>query len=409
VSTTGASGNYGAMDCYAAVQWAVANAATFGGDPDSVTIMGQSSGATMVWALMAHPQPHTPLFKHAIALSGSPNVSMTRGNAERQNAAFPAAVGCGAKGNGKDAARAVVACLRHNATAEAISYGHVPVNTTWQEYDVYTWGLPSPSFPHGWPLPGVVIVDGDFIPKTLGDAMASGTNSHINLFVSNVAEEADLSPNHDFSANTTQDELEAFATRQLAPWGSTLGQTLLKYYPTAKEHPQQAYVQMASEIGTTCGQLHLVQLARDARSTASNAGQRAGSLHYAVTAAGPSSPQVLGVADAPGYVSRYAYHQFDLLWGMESWNWFANFTGVAQRLTPTDADRHLAATLRAAWFGFIKGESTVPPFAGGATSAAPYTVGVINRTEVASVVGWRQELCHTLQEAGVWQRFWWVN
>ena len=36
------------------------------------------------------------------------------------------------------------------------------------------------------------------------------------------------------------------------------------------------------------GQLHLVQLARDARSTASNAGQRAGSLHYAVTAAGKS-------------------------------------------------------------------------------------------------------------------------
>ena len=48
---------------------------------------------------------------------------------------------------------------------------------------------------------------------------------------------------------------------------------------------------------------------------------------------------MLGVANQPGYISRYAYHQFDLLWAMESWNWFADFTFVKEKFTPTDADR----------------------------------------------------------------------
>jgi carboxylesterase type B len=63
------------MDCELAVGWAVRNAAIFGGDPSKVTIMGQSSGATMVWGLMAHKRTATT-FQRAIALSGSPKVSM---------------------------------------------------------------------------------------------------------------------------------------------------------------------------------------------------------------------------------------------------------------------------------------------------------------------------------------------
>ena len=64
-----ASGNYGMMDAIAALQWVKRNVSAFGGDPNNVTIAGESAGAIMVGALLGSPQAKG-LYHRAIAESG---------------------------------------------------------------------------------------------------------------------------------------------------------------------------------------------------------------------------------------------------------------------------------------------------------------------------------------------------
>ncbi|MDW3651916.1 MAG: carboxylesterase family protein [Bacteroidia bacterium] len=64
-----ASGNYGFLDQMAALRWIQENISAFGGDPDNVTIAGQSAGAFSVNALIASPLAKG-LFHKAILQSG---------------------------------------------------------------------------------------------------------------------------------------------------------------------------------------------------------------------------------------------------------------------------------------------------------------------------------------------------
>ena len=64
------SGNVGILDCVDALKWVHNNIASFGGDPDNVTIMGQSGGGAKVCNLVQMPET-AGLISKAVALSGN--------------------------------------------------------------------------------------------------------------------------------------------------------------------------------------------------------------------------------------------------------------------------------------------------------------------------------------------------
>lgn len=64
------SGNYGTLDQIAALRWVGENIAAFGGDPDNITIFGESAGGESVAHLLTSPLSRG-LFQHAILQSAT--------------------------------------------------------------------------------------------------------------------------------------------------------------------------------------------------------------------------------------------------------------------------------------------------------------------------------------------------
>jgi para-nitrobenzyl esterase len=76
------TGNLGIQDQVAALQWVRANIARFGGNPDNVTIFGESAGGMSVGTLLATPSA-SGLFHRAILQSGAAHHNLSVADAKR--------------------------------------------------------------------------------------------------------------------------------------------------------------------------------------------------------------------------------------------------------------------------------------------------------------------------------------
>lgn len=82
---SGASGNYGLMDQIFALQWIKRNIAQFGGDPDNITIMGQSAGGGSVRCMAVSPKSRD-LVSRVIVMSAGGLGSRLKENATQAQA-----------------------------------------------------------------------------------------------------------------------------------------------------------------------------------------------------------------------------------------------------------------------------------------------------------------------------------
>jgi len=343
LSGTGTSGNYGILDQQLALRWVRDNVAAFGGDPARVTLGGQSSGGTSIFALLCSPASRG-LFSAAIALSGSPNITIGMAAAEAQNAAIPAAVGCGGGGAGN--ASAEVACLR--AAPAAVLAAAIPA----------AWNTPSmfalPQDAAGYGLAGLPVVDGHVLTLPLRAALAVGLVD-VPLIAGNMGQELGA-PGSLTGANLTS--WRAYLGSALSQgWGlraPALADGVYAEYLADAESaggPARAYASFYADYTLSCA---FRQLAVDAKAPAGGLGGPpafASPMYTYINSWQPSVP-------VNGATVAQAYHTWDYSAAFENWPRPTDPAHAAGFPGPTDLG--LALFLQRAWGQLIHNGSLDP-------------------------------------------------
>ncbi|MCP4683289.1 MAG: carboxylesterase family protein, partial [Desulfobacterales bacterium] len=109
----GSAGNYGLLDQIEALKWVKNNIAQFGGDPENITIFGESAGGWSVCNIMASPFADG-LFQKAIIESGACNATLTASEGYEIGQQFAESLGCIGDGT------SVAQCLRTKTSEEVL-------------------------------------------------------------------------------------------------------------------------------------------------------------------------------------------------------------------------------------------------------------------------------------------------
>jgi para-nitrobenzyl esterase len=198
-------GNYGLLDQRFALEWIQRNIRAFGGDPNNVTVFGQSAGGSSILAALAAPS-FKNLFHRAAIQSGGRLITTPLANAQAKALEFSAKVGC----PGSD-----VACLRK-----------LPATRILEAQTPYLSG---------------VTLDGRLLTKPIGIALEEGTFNRVPLIVgitkdeqafSLAARELEKGPQ---TSEGYREDVEAYYGREHAA-------AILQAYPVGFLSPSEAEI-----------------------------------------------------------------------------------------------------------------------------------------------------------------------
>lgn len=239
------SGNYGILDMVASLEWVQRNIEAFGGDPDNVTIFGQSAGAMAITSLMTSPLTEG-LFHRAIAQS---------------------IMGGGASPNGPNATLAA----QERAGAEAAGRASL---STLEQMRALTPEEVTATF-----RAQTMIVDNYVIPEDPAIVFAEGRQHRVDVLMgANAAEMAFGGGGRPAADNNPSDRI-FWVARQIAEYEREAGQNAYVYWFTQDGAGREDFMPVhASEVKyvfDNLGELPLFPDSSDAATVAaSDADQR---------------------------------------------------------------------------------------------------------------------------------------
>ncbi|BBC30866.1 hypothetical protein SGFS_021600 [Streptomyces graminofaciens] len=336
----GNSGNYGFLDQLAALRWVNKNIAAFGGDPQRVTIDGQSAGAFSVCNMLAAPAAKG-LFSAAIMQSGGTCPTASKASYEAGMKVIVKEAGCP-----DSDAKAQLACMRHKSVAELIdAMAKAPLTESW-----------SP------------VVGGNALPTEPLEAVKSGRWNKVPVLMGTTRDEA-RAMLHFIGQSFPQTE-EAYREVIRSFFGDQADKILEEYPAADYTDPAYATAAVLTDSGTPgglggCGQSDAADVFAAHTTT------------YFYELYDPNAPPLTDPPAPKGFQMGSA-HSADLAYVFQD--------GFAQQAAPfTQAQRALSDKIMRYWANFARqgspnghGEADWPKYRGGGNGIVQLSPGNVS-------------------------------
>lgn len=324
------SGNYGVLDVELCLQWVQKNAPYFGGDNSSVTLLGHSSGGTVIMGLIGSDAPQQGLFHRGIVMSYEPGTpSLNQAEKEQQDVStWLPKTPC----NGSTE---VLQCLLGLSASELIMTLPVLDYFLFDPRDLPT--APAPKGRIG--EKELIHVDGVTVKNLTDTQLLTGLPVPL-LIQSMQAELAGSGWYNGYDLNNTAN-WKAFLSSIFTPgFGADFADKVQQVYSSVQPNTLAAY-NLDSDTGDFCG-----GLVHPAKVLAS-LGISHPPLYLLRIEAGPSHPIYWESCTA---TMEYPFHGWEVAAASERWNLM--YAMYCQPYTPTGVDLKLSAWMRKTWLEF---------------------------------------------------------
>lgn len=382
------SGNYGVEDIRLALRWTKDYASKFGCDANKITLMGQSSGATNIFALLSNPE-NTGLFHGAIALSGSPNITQSLEATEIQGRAVVT--------NAKCEVPDVLGCLR-NLSLDALRKA-MPSQ----------WGSTTfwPTDPKGLANPGLVSVDGVTVRTDFTTAMTSSMVD-VPLLLQTARADLVLFPLKEVPTMNASDFREALRDNFKGWPNNETGRFLADAYnSSATGDVLRAWGELTTDMMMYCAHVELASRALQPRT-------RHSPIYVSVVDQPPAKNLSFVLTDGTIFRVTEPCHAWDYMVAARAWSQI--LTVITKPYEPGPPDESLGNLFRTQWLDFATGslDSKQAPFDSGDFPSS-FVVNVQGDTKFSStsraVPNYRSSFCQLLKDVDLNpdSRFWLVN